>query len=151
MYCSSISNNTERLPVCCTSLSTIHCCCWRTYWTFDFKCENITPISIYMWIMNMQNVSVFLGHPVYYVLSYQYLCLDISFHFRIILFRHIHNNFLVLLYISSKPQFLTFLVQHVSGYCNPSSGTFVKQFTRLHEASQYTLHWMCSNCKIHLL
>jgi hypothetical protein len=43
-----------------------------------------------------------------------------------------HNNkfwyyYIFLVYHS----FLTLLVQHVSGYCNPSSGTFIKQFTRL--------------------
>jgi hypothetical protein len=73
--------------------------------------------------------------------------------FRIILIRHIHTTaiFLVLLYISSIPQFRTLIVQHVSSYCNSSSGTFIKQFTRLRVASQYALHWVCSNCKIHLL
>jgi hypothetical protein len=73
--------------------------------------------------------------------------------FRIILIRHIHTTtiFLVLLYISSIPQFLTLIVQHVSSCCNSSSGTFIKQFTRLRVASQYALHWVCCNCKIHLL
>jgi hypothetical protein len=70
-----------------------------------------------------------------------------SLDFRIILFRHIHTKtfwyyYIFLVYHS----FLTLLVQHVSGYCNPSSGTFIKQFTRLRMASQYVLHWMCSNC-----
>jgi hypothetical protein len=72
------------------------------------------------------------------------------FVFRIILFRHIHTTttfwyyYIPLVYHS----FLTLLVQHVLGYCNPSSGTFIKQFTRPRMASQYVLHWMCSNCKM---
>jgi hypothetical protein len=62
-----------------------------------------------------------------------------------------NNNFLVFYIFLVYHSFRTLLVQHVSVYSNPSSGTFVKQFTRLRVASQYALHWMCSNCKIHLL
>jgi hypothetical protein len=70
---------------------------------------------------------------------------------RIILFRHTTTTFWYYYIFLVYHNFLTLLVLHVSGYCNPSSGTFIKQFTRLRVASQYPLHWMCSNCKIHLL
>jgi hypothetical protein len=70
---------------------------------------------------------------------------------RIILIRHIHTTTIFWYYyiFLVYHNFLTLLVQHVSGYCNPSSGTFVKQFTRLRVASQ--LHFIQPEIHIKIL
>jgi hypothetical protein len=63
MYRFSISGNTERLPICCTSLSIMLCCWWWTLNICYFKCENITILSLFICeLWTLEACVFFLGH-----------------------------------------------------------------------------------------
>jgi hypothetical protein len=62
----SISNNTERLPICCTSLSTMQCCWWWAFWTFvTLNMKTSQFYLYYTWITNVQSVYKFLWDAPY--------------------------------------------------------------------------------------
>jgi hypothetical protein len=129
----------------CVSMCITYSLAWNARKLLKLRPYKLIPCGIYLWGTLRDKV---------YKLKLVWSCpVVVHIDFRIILFCHIHTTtafwyyYIFLVYHS----FLTLLVQHVSGYCNPSSGTYIKQFARLRMASQYVLHWMCSNCKIHLL
>jgi hypothetical protein len=80
----SISNNTERLPICCTPSSTVHCCWWWTFWTsvtLNLKISQFYLFICESWTFNAW--IYFVGHSVYIlILRSNFLCRQLLFGLR---------------------------------------------------------------------
>jgi hypothetical protein len=82
----SVSNNTERLPICCTSLSTMHCCWWWAFSTFvtlnvkisqfclwdSLQFEYLCTRSCIIFLLSIRSCTEYISeHPLWPVLDTQ--------------------------------------------------------------------------------
>jgi hypothetical protein len=61
------ANNTQRVLIWCTSLSTMHCCWWWTFWTFVTSNVKISQFYLDLYVNYEHSKCVyFFGHSVFH-------------------------------------------------------------------------------------